>query len=125
MAFCVNYARFKPTSAPELGREARVDRDRWPSLPADTIDAGGPADQPEEPFATIVERLRREYWFPMREQRRRIAIDYYDWYYMPIYEGEPTIEINRRHARVHNRPFDDLTIWMMPRAASQLEGKFT
>ncbi len=95
-------------SAPELAREARVDRDRWPGLPLDTIDAGGPADQPEEPVATTVERLRREYWLPIREQQRRIAIDCHDWYYMPIYEGEPTLEINRRYARVHNIPFDDL-----------------
>ncbi len=92
----------KLTSAPTLGVEARLDRDRWPSLPLNTIDAGGPADQPEEPVATTIERLRREYWLPIRERRQRTASDDDDWYFMPIYEGEPRCEIDRRYARTRD-----------------------
>ena len=32
----------KLVGAPELGSEARRDRNQWPSLPKGTIDAGGP-----------------------------------------------------------------------------------
>ena len=76
-------------SAPELGKEARLDRDQWPGLPQGTIDAGGPADQPDEPVATVVERLRREYWLPVsaREQRSLRAIDRDDWYCIGRQQG--------------------------------------
>jgi hypothetical protein len=42
--------------APELGRQARLDRNRWPFLPNETIDAGGPCSEPDEPWEKIVER---------------------------------------------------------------------
>jgi hypothetical protein len=45
---------------PELGREARLDRNKWPSLPEGTIDAGGPCSEPDEPWEKIVERRCRE-----------------------------------------------------------------
>jgi hypothetical protein len=35
------------SGAPELGRKARAQRDRWPWLPRGTIDAGGPCDDPD------------------------------------------------------------------------------
>ena len=41
---------------PELGRRARHDRNSWPSLPQETIDAGGPCSEPEEPLEKIIER---------------------------------------------------------------------
>jgi hypothetical protein len=46
--------------APELGRQARLDRNNWPSLPSDTIDAGGPCSEPDEPWEKIVERRCHE-----------------------------------------------------------------
>jgi hypothetical protein len=46
----------KLVGTPELGREARRDRDRWPFLPKGTIDAGGPCSEPDEPWEIIVER---------------------------------------------------------------------
>ena len=46
----------KLVGTPELGREARRDRDRWPFLPEGTIDAGGPCSEPDEPWEKIVER---------------------------------------------------------------------
>ena len=42
--------------APELGRQARLDRNYWPGLPSETIDAGGPCSEPDEPWEKIVER---------------------------------------------------------------------
>jgi hypothetical protein len=42
--------------APALGRQARLDRNYWPSLPSETIDAGGPCSEPDEPWEKIVER---------------------------------------------------------------------
>ena len=42
--------------APELGREARRDRNKWPSLPEGRIDAGGACSEPDEPWEKIVER---------------------------------------------------------------------
>jgi hypothetical protein len=42
--------------APELGRQARLDRNYWPCLPSETIDAGGPCSEPDEPWEKIVER---------------------------------------------------------------------
>jgi hypothetical protein len=42
--------------APELGRQARLDRNSWPNLPSETIDAGGPCSEPDEPWEKIVER---------------------------------------------------------------------
>jgi hypothetical protein len=46
----------KLVGTPELGREARRDRNNWPSLPEGTIDAGGPCSEPDEPWEKIVER---------------------------------------------------------------------
>jgi hypothetical protein len=46
--------------APELGREARRDRNKWPILPAWTIDDGGPCSEPDEPWEKIVKRRCRE-----------------------------------------------------------------
>jgi len=46
----------KLVGTPELGRDARLDRNRWPSLPMGTIDAGGPCSEPDEPWKQIVER---------------------------------------------------------------------
>ena len=46
----------KLVGTPELGREARRDRDSWPILPVGTIDAGGPCSEPDEPWEKIVER---------------------------------------------------------------------
>jgi hypothetical protein len=46
----------KLVGTPELGREARRDRNKWPSLPQGTIDAGGPCSEPDEPWEKIVER---------------------------------------------------------------------
>ena len=40
----------KLVGAPELGSGARRDRNRWPSLPQGTIDAGGPCSDPDEPW---------------------------------------------------------------------------
>jgi hypothetical protein len=42
--------------APALGRQARLDRNYWPVLPSETIDAGGPCSEPDEPWEKIVER---------------------------------------------------------------------
>jgi hypothetical protein len=42
--------------APALGRQARLDRNSWPVLPSETIDAGGPCSEPDEPWEKIVER---------------------------------------------------------------------
>jgi hypothetical protein len=42
--------------APALGRQARLDRNRWPLLPRETIDAGGPCSEADEPWEKIVER---------------------------------------------------------------------
>jgi hypothetical protein len=42
--------------APALGRQARLDRNFWPVLPSETIDAGGPCSEPDEPWEKIVER---------------------------------------------------------------------
>ena len=50
----------KLVGAPELGSEARRDRNRWPSLPKGTIDAGGPCSDPDEPWERIIERQCRE-----------------------------------------------------------------
>ena len=50
----------KLVGAPELGSEARRDRNRWPSLPQGTIDAGGPCSDPDEPWERIIERQCRE-----------------------------------------------------------------
>jgi hypothetical protein len=47
--------------APELGREARRDRNRWPWLPQETIDAGAPCSEPDEPWERIIERQLREF----------------------------------------------------------------
>jgi hypothetical protein len=38
------------SGAPQLGRDARHDRDSWPLLPLKTIDAGGPCDDPDPPL---------------------------------------------------------------------------
>jgi hypothetical protein len=46
----------KLVGTPELGRDARLDRNNWPSLPKGTIDAGGPCSEPDEPWEKIVER---------------------------------------------------------------------
>ena len=46
----------KLVGAPALGREARLDRNRWPYLPEGTIDAGGPCSDPDEPWEKIIER---------------------------------------------------------------------
>ena len=46
----------KLVGTPELGREARLDRNKWPFLPQGTIDAGGPCSEPDEPWEKIVER---------------------------------------------------------------------
>ena len=50
----------KLVGAPELGSEARLDRNRWPFLPEGTIDAGGPCSEPDEPWERIIERRCRE-----------------------------------------------------------------
>jgi hypothetical protein len=50
----------KLVGTPELGRDARLDRNRWPSLPMGTIDAGGPCSEPDEPWKIIVERRCHE-----------------------------------------------------------------
>jgi hypothetical protein len=41
---------------PALGRVAQLGRNKWPSLPERTIDAGGPCSEPDEPWKKIVER---------------------------------------------------------------------
>ncbi len=46
--------------APELGREARLDRNKWPGLPQETIDAGGPCSEVDEPWEKIIARRCRE-----------------------------------------------------------------
>jgi hypothetical protein len=46
----------KLVGTPELGREARIDRNCWPFLPMGTIDAGGPCSEPDESWEKIVER---------------------------------------------------------------------
>jgi hypothetical protein len=46
----------KLVGTPELGRDARLERNNWPSLPEGTIDAGGPCSEPDEPWEKIVER---------------------------------------------------------------------
>jgi hypothetical protein len=50
----------KLVGAPVLGEEARLDRNRWPSLPEGTIDRGGPCSEPDEPWEKIIERRYRE-----------------------------------------------------------------
>ena len=50
----------KLVGTPELGRDARFDRNKWPSLPEGTIDAGGPCSEPDEPWEKIVERRCHE-----------------------------------------------------------------
>jgi hypothetical protein len=45
--------------APELGNEARRDRNWWPFLPEGTIDAGGPCSEPDVPYEKIVKRWCR------------------------------------------------------------------
>ena len=50
----------KLIGTPELGRDARLDRNKWPSLPEGTIDAGGPCSEPDEPWEKIVERRCHE-----------------------------------------------------------------
>jgi hypothetical protein len=47
----------KLVGAPALGRQARLDRNNWPDLPDETIDAGGPCSEPDEQWEKIVERL--------------------------------------------------------------------
>ena len=49
----------KLVGAPELGSEARRDRNRWPFLPEGTIDAGGPCSDADEPWERIIERAVR------------------------------------------------------------------
>jgi hypothetical protein len=71
------------SGAPELGKEARIDRDRWPGLPLGTIDAGGPAGEPEEAIATTIQYLKRDYW---GARRRFLASDYCD---MSMFEPPP------------------------------------
>jgi hypothetical protein len=46
------------SQAPELRRNARKDRDRWPLLPEGTIDAGAPCYEPDLPVSTekLIER---------------------------------------------------------------------
>jgi hypothetical protein len=46
----------KLVGTPALGRDARLDRNKWPFLPEGTIDAGGPCSEPDEPWEKIVER---------------------------------------------------------------------
>jgi hypothetical protein len=50
----------KLVGTPELGRDARFDRNKWPSLAEGTIDAGGPCSEPDEPWEKIVERRCHE-----------------------------------------------------------------
>jgi hypothetical protein len=50
----------KLVGTPALGREARLDRNKWPDLPEGTIDAGGPCSKPDEPWEKIVERRCHE-----------------------------------------------------------------
>ena len=50
----------KLIGAPALGKEARLDRNRWPFLPEGTIDRGGPCSEPDEPWEKIIERRCRE-----------------------------------------------------------------
>ena len=50
----------KLVGAPELGSEARLERNQWPFLPEGTIDAGGPCSDPDEPWERIIERRCRE-----------------------------------------------------------------
>jgi hypothetical protein len=45
--------------APELGSEARRDRNWWPLLPEGRIDAGGSCSEPDEPWQHIVKRRCR------------------------------------------------------------------
>jgi len=49
------------SGAPELGRKARAQRDRWPSLPMGTIDAGGPCNDPDPKWTveTLIARCLR------------------------------------------------------------------
>lgn len=57
----------KLVGTPALGREARLDRNKWPSLPQGTIDAGGPCSEPDEPWEKIVERRCHELPVPEAE----------------------------------------------------------
>ena len=54
----------KLVGAPELGSEARLERNQWPFLPEGTIDAGGPCSEPDEPWERIIERRCREIRYP-------------------------------------------------------------
>jgi hypothetical protein len=54
----------KLVGAPELGSEARLERNQWPFLPEGTIDAGGPCSEADEPWERIIERRCRELRYP-------------------------------------------------------------
>ena len=43
----------KLIGAPDLGSEARLERNQWPILPKGTIDAGGPCSDPDEPWKEL------------------------------------------------------------------------
>jgi len=49
----------KLVGAPELGSEARLERNQWPFLPKGIIDAGGPCSEADEPWERIIERAVR------------------------------------------------------------------
>jgi hypothetical protein len=49
----------KLIGAPALGSKARLERNKWPSLPQETIDAGGPCSDTDEPWERIIERQCR------------------------------------------------------------------
>jgi hypothetical protein len=50
----------KLVGTPELGRDARRDRNKWPLLPRGMIDEGGPCSEPDEPWEKIVKRRCHE-----------------------------------------------------------------
>jgi hypothetical protein len=50
----------KLIGTPALGRDARLDRNKWPFLPKGMIDAGGPCSEPDEPWEKIVKRRCHE-----------------------------------------------------------------
>jgi hypothetical protein len=50
----------KLVGTPALGRDARLNRNKWPFLPTGTFDAGGPCSEPDEPWENIVKRRCHE-----------------------------------------------------------------
>jgi hypothetical protein len=64
----LGFKRRELVGAPALGRQARLDRNCWPNLPSETIDAGGPCSEPDEPWEKIVERRCHSILNPCRSE---------------------------------------------------------